>query len=267
MSRMLDALKVLESRQRGEHPADSPRPAEPQADQWATVEYPPAGASRPIPADVADEVPRRLANPPQPAATLEICTLPTTADVAEHYLEIAAQVGDQLASNYCNVLLFVGADRWVEPAFSMTHLAQAFAVQSAGDVLLVDGDLRCKRLSKSVARPGPGLIEAMLGQAQWPDIIHPTNVARVDFVSCGDAQVPTVERPEFGWGALRPLYRNVLIGLADQPQPETMWLGGRCDAVYFVLSRPHTRRAAASAAIASLRASGANVMGSVVVND
>jgi hypothetical protein len=106
-----------------------------------------------------------------------------------------------------------------------------------------------------------------LGQAQWPDIIHPTNAARIDCVTRGNAQVPTVERPEFGWGALRPLYRAVLIGLANQGEPETAWLAGRCDAVYFVLSRPHTRRGSASAAVNSLRSCGANVAGSIVVND
>ena len=180
---------------------------------------------------------------------------------------MAGQIGDQLAPTYCNVVLLVGADRWVEPCFSMTHLAQAFTLQSSGDVLLVDGDLRFGRLSNSVARPGPGMIEAMLGQAPWPDIIHPTNLARIDFVACGNAQVPTVERPNFGWGALRPLYRAVLIGLAGHSEPETTWLAARCDAVYLVLSRPHTRRGSASAAINALRACGANVAGSIVVND
>jgi hypothetical protein len=59
----------------------------------------------------------------------------------------------------------------------------------------------------------------------------------------------------------------VLIGLAVQGEPETTWLAGRADAVYFVLSRPDTRRSTATAAIHALRASGAHVAGSIVVND
>jgi hypothetical protein len=98
-------------------------------------------------------------------------------------------------------------------------------------------------------------------------VIHPTNVARLDFVPRGSGQVPTVERSAFGWGALRPLYRMVLIGLAVGSEPETNWLGSRCDAAYLVLSRPHTRRGSASAAVNALRSSGANVVGAVVVND
>jgi Mrp family chromosome partitioning ATPase len=180
---------------------------------------------------------------------------------------MAGRICEQLSVNYSNVLLMALADRELEPALSMTQLAQAFAMQSAGDVLLVDGDLRSGRLSQQVARRGPGMVEAMLGKTPWPDIIHPTNLPRVDFVARGNALVPTVERSEFNWAALRPMYRWVLIGPADVSEPETLWLASRCDAVYYVLSRPHTRRSAASAAVNSLRSGGANVAGCVVVGD
>ena len=282
MSRMLEALKALETRERVQCEAASRGAAAAAGGAWETslvgldaladvsllvsaelaAEIPP----QPVPPPPAVETPVAVISP-RPCAALEVCTLPTARDVAEHYLEMAGQINDQLASNYCNVILFVAADRWVEPCFCMTELAQAFTLQFEGDVLLVDGDLHSGRLSKSVVRPGPGLIEAMLGRAQWPDIIHPTDAARIDFVACGHAPVPTVERTEFGWGALRPLYRAVLIGLANQDEPETAWLGGRCDAVYFVISRPHTRRGSASAAVNALRSSGANVVGTIVVND
>jgi Mrp family chromosome partitioning ATPase len=260
MSRMLEALKVLDARKRREHEPNCVTPAGPLAGEAAVDDLLAA-------IDEIDATPPRAAAQPQPVAAFETCLLPTADEPAEHYAEMAARINEQMASNYCNVLLFVGADRWVEPTFSMTHLAQAFARQSAGDVLLVDGDLRRGALSKAVARPGPGMIEAMLGRANWLDIIHPTNAAQIDFAARGNGQVPTVERAEFGWGALRPLYRAVLIGLAVWSEPETTWLAGRCDGVYLVISRPHTRRSAASGAINSLRSCGANVVGSIVVND
>jgi Mrp family chromosome partitioning ATPase len=271
MSRMLEALKVLDTRQRVQNAA----PAPPAAAAAETVPWEESLSSLEALADVSSLVSAELAaemappavRAPQLDAMREVCTLPTVSEVGEHYLEMAGQISDQLAANYSNVMLFVGADRWVEPSFSMTHLAQAFAMHTADDVLLVDGDLQSGLLSKSVARPGPGLVEAMLGQAQWPDIIHPTSAVRIDFVARGNASVPTIERTEFGWGALRPLYRTVLIGLAGQAEPQTAWLGGRCDAVYLVISRPHTRRRTASAAVNSLRACGANVVGTIVVND
>jgi Mrp family chromosome partitioning ATPase len=258
---MLEALRVLEARERREHepPGETPPAERPDIGAGPMVDEPSA-------IDAFDAPPPAAA-PPPPTAALETCVLPTTDALGEPYVEMAARISEQQAASYCNVLLFVGADRWVEGAFSMTHLAQAFARQSIGDVLVVDGDLRRGALSKAAARPGPGMIEAMLGRAQWPDIIHPTNSARIDFVACGNGQVPTVERPQFGWGALRPLYRVVLIGLATWSEPETTWLAGRCDAVYLVISRPHTRRSAASQAVNALRGCGANVMGSIVVND
>jgi hypothetical protein len=286
MGRMLDALKALEERAHVWHEeASSPLPVAATAVDWEIVLDETAGLlsetaeffgdpPQPLSADLFDEIapPKpvtRVVPPrsPLPTAPFERCVLPIVADPAQHYLELAARVCDQMASNYSSVLLFVAADRHVEPSFSITQLAQSFSLHAAGDVLLVDGDLREGHLSKVVSRPGPGMIEAMLGKIQWPDIIHPTNAARIDFVARGNGQVPTFERPQFGWGALRPLYRAVLIGLANQAEPETNWLAARCDAVYYLISRPHTRRSNASAAINALRSSGANVAGCIVVND
>jgi Mrp family chromosome partitioning ATPase len=282
MGRMLDALKTLEERSRPavapeQQPPAVPEPA-PSQDWESLLEHtsqlvdeaaglfddlPPLTA--PDPLELAPVSPLR--GPTLPAAPFETCMLPVVSRPAEWYREMATRISERGATNYSNVVLLVAADRWVEPAFSIVELAQCFAEQLAGDVLLVDGDLRQGKLSRSVARPGVGMVEAMLGQAQWPDIIHPTNVPRIDFVARGNAQVPTFERPQFGWGALRPLYRLVLIGLASQAEPETSWLAARCDAVYILLSRIHTRRSSASAAVNALRASGANVAGCIVVND
>jgi hypothetical protein len=50
-------------------------------------------------------------------------------------------------------------------------------------------------------------------------------------------------------------------------EPETKWLAARCDATYFVISRPHSRRQAATEALGELRASGASVLGCIVVGD
>lgn len=228
---------------------------------------PQAAALRPVAAPPLLPTRPAARRPTLHAPPFETCTLPLAGEPAECYLEAAARICDQGASNYSNVLLFVSADRGSDACFSMPELARAFALQLAGDVLLIDGDLREGRLSKQVSRPGAGMVEAMLGQAQWPDLIHPTNVAQIDFVARGVGQVPTFERPQFGWSALRPLYRAVVIGPANQAEPETLWLAARCDAVYFVLSRLHTRRSNATAAVNALRAGGANVAGCIVVND
>jgi hypothetical protein len=187
--------------------------------------------------------------------------------VADPYHELAERISEQLSTNYCNVMLFVGLDGAAEPALSMTHLAQAFSLQSTGDVLLVDGDLKNGRLSKTVCPVGPGIVEAMCGAANWPQIIHPTTTPRIDFVCRGDIALGTRKPAEFGWGALRPKYRAVLIGVADERLPETASLAAHCDAVYVLISRPHTKRQAAADAVESLRAQGAHLMGCVLVND
>src|SRR2546423_564443 len=79
-----------------------------------------------------------------------------------------------------------------------------------------------------------------------------TTAPRIDFVPCGNSQLPTFERADFGWGALRPKYRVVLIGAGDAQEPETRWLASRCDGVYLVISRRQTRRQEASVAVNDL---------------
>jgi Mrp family chromosome partitioning ATPase len=256
MSRMIAALKAIDRRQPVEVATSG------DADPFCPN---PLAAALPETALSALKLASVHVEPaPISPSMFEMCSLPTTSDVAEHYLELCDRIGEQLASNYCNVLLFVNGS--AEACFSMIELAQAFALQSDGNVLLVDGDLRRRRLSKSVCPGAAGLIEAMLGTAHWPEIIHPTTTPRVDFVASGHGQIPTFERPEFGWSALRPKYRAVLIGVAAAGEPETHWLSARCDGVYFVISRPHTKRRAATAAVDVLRACGANLLGCVLAN-
>ena len=198
---------------------------------------------------------------------LERCKLPATDDLADAYFDMSVKISSQIATNYSNVLLLVAGDRKAEAAFSMVDLARGVALQSTGNVLLVDGDLRYGRLSHALVPGSPGMIEVMLGVSHWEDVIHATNLPRVDFVAAGSHQVPTFDRPEFGWGALRPRYRVVLIGVGTADEPEIAWLAARCDGVYFLLSRPDTKRQTASSKVNALRASGANVLGCIVVND
>ena len=254
MTRVLDALKALDVRRQNEARGEPQVPRTP----------PPRAEAERAASQVTPQVASRLHHA---QAISNMCLLPTVPVVADHYHELAERIGEQLSTSYCAVLLFVSCDDRAEPCFSMTHLAQAFSLQSAGDVLLVDGDLRHGRLSKSACPTGPGMVEAMLGTAPWTALIHPTTTPRIDFVSRGEGQIPTIERPEFGWGALRPKYRAVLIGITDTREPEAAWLAAHCDAVYMLISRPDTKRQTAAAAVEALRASGANLLGSIVVND
>jgi len=270
MSRMLDALKALQTRRTEVSAAPlppagmpTPRAAMPVWHETAVVMAEPPMIEPCLHPPLAEV---QATAPPRPVPGVACC-LPTSQDLSDRYFELAACIGDQGGSNYSNVLLFVSPDRAWEECFSLTHLAQAFSLQTPGDVLLVDGDLRDRRLSKMVGMTGPGLGNVMLGTASWPDVIYPTNAQGIDFVSSGDRQVPTFERSQFGWSALRPQYRVVLIGIAPADQPETTWLAARCDGVYLVMSRPRTERQAATSAVNGLRACGANLLGCVVVDN
>ncbi len=274
MTRVLDALKALERRHQEEAPP-ALRPAAPPRAQVAPPKpqaAPAPIAPRPTPRTSVEQSPIGRAMEPakleaRAHAVAHMCLLPTVPVVADHYHELAERVGEQLSTNYCNVMLLVSPDAATTDGFSMTHLAQAFSLQSSGDVLLVDGDLQRGQLSQSVNPKGPGIAEAMLGTARWPEIIHSTTTPRIDFVSRGDAKAPVAEPEDFGWGALRPKYRAVLIGISDTAAPETAWLAAHADAVYVLVSRPTTQRDTAVEAVEALRAGGANLMGCIVVND
>ena len=269
MSRMLEALKALENRRSSEQSLAEPTrhnvgSLKPQIARPQPSEAPPMVATVDTPAVEVDS-PAALVEPER--ASRESCHLGFSAELPDCYFDTAVRISEQIASNYCNVLLFVTPDQAVEQTLSMPDLARAFALQSSGGILLIDGDLRYGRLSKSAGVTGAGMVEVMLGSAQWPQAIHPTEMSRIDFVPAGHSQVPSFDRPEFGWSALRPQYRVVLIGLSVASELEIGWLSARCDGAYLVISRPHTRRQAAAAAINTLRSAGANVSGSIVIDD
>ena len=268
MTRVLDALKALESRRQAEAKQTPRRPVSPPDDPGAPRATPPPvtdSSSGDVQLSSTETEDSRRAARAQ--AVSHMCLLPTVPVVGDHYHETAEQITEQLSTNYCNVVLFVCPDEAAKSGFSMTHLAQAFSLQSAGDVLLVDGDFRDGHLSQSVCPHGPGVVEAMLGAASWPAVIHSTTTPRVDFAPRGQGQVPADEPAEFGWGALRPKYRAVLIGVADTWAPETAWVAAHADAVYVLISRPDTKRQVAADAVEALRACGAHLMGCIVVND
>jgi len=134
MSRMLEALKALESRrprdtetQRGRRKG-APDPTRPQSvAESAAPRQPPAAADRRT-LEPRDTTSILLPHQPEmPAAPFQKCCLPTATEVADYYLELATHINEQLAGNYSNALLFVSPDRWCDRLFSMTHLAQAFA--------------------------------------------------------------------------------------------------------------------------------------------
>jgi Mrp family chromosome partitioning ATPase len=251
MGRMLEALKTLESRRQ-------PGSAAPQDE---TPSWPEAYEPQPV----VEQVLAELAPEPE-ASPSRACLLPSVPVVGDHYLRLSERISDQLPGGG-SVLMFVGCDYRCGACFSMVELAQAFASRSSANVLLVDGELRAGRLSRSVGVMSPGMTEIMLGTAGWSAAIRQTLVPGVDLVPSGSSEVPAFERPDFGWNELRECYRAVLIGLNDVQDAETPWLAARCDATYLVVSRPHTPRQTACDALARLRAAGANVLGCIATGD
>jgi Mrp family chromosome partitioning ATPase len=252
MSLMLNTLKTLEGRRHFATPhafqaaSDAPRlrictPAE----------------------DVAPLAP--IASPNDEVMTA--CLAPTIGEVAEPYLDLAARVTSQLAPSQCHVLLFVGADRNCAEQFSLIQVAEAVSLQAAQGVLLIDGDLSNRVLSRAAANPTPGLCDVLQAAVDWQAAIRRTQIAGLDFMPAGERELDEGPYTEPDWQCLRSCYQAVLIGTAESDGPAAQWLATRADATYLVVSRASTRRRDAVSALNRLRAHRANVLGSVVIDD
>ena len=66
---------------------------------------------------------------------------------------------------------------------------------------------------------------------------------------------------------MREEYQFVLVGTVRPAQAETTCLASQADAVYLVVSRRGTRCRDAVSTLNRLRRAGANVLGSIVIND
>jgi hypothetical protein len=250
---MLDTLRTLESRRRV---VTTPR-----------TTLVPQAAPRLRICPVAEE-----SQPPEPivptTADVVVASLaPRVGEIEGPYLDLASRIIEQLADAPCNVVLFVGADSPSASSFSLIQVAEGLALQASRDILLVDGNLRQRPLSRAAGDPTPGLSDLMRGAADWNDVIRATQIAGLDFVAAGCCEMPDDHFADPDWVMVRDTYQAVLIGTVDPGAAETSWLAGRADATYLVVSRPQTRRRDAVMVLNRLRADGANVLGSVVIND
>lgn len=253
MSLMLNTLKTLETRRRYCEP---PRPSLP-----------------------ASESPRlRICTPVEDASVLEpiaspvdevltASLAPTIGEIAGPYLDLAARIVNQLAPSRCNVLLFMGADPYCAAQFSLIQVAEAISLQASHGVLLIDGSLRERALSRAADNPTPGLCDVLQGTADWHGAIRRTQIAGLDFIPAGSGELDEDPYAEPDWQGLRSNYQAVLIGTAEPDSRATWWLATRADATYLIVSRAETRRRDAISVLNSLRANRANVLGSVVIDD
>jgi capsular exopolysaccharide synthesis family protein len=154
-----------------------------------------------------------------------------------------------------------------------TNLAITLSQLEAGDVLLIDGDMRRPNLHDILeVAEAPGLSTFLTGQTELPAVVKPTEIPRLYVIPAGPTPLNPAElmasaRLEGALEVLRERFAHIifdvppLIGVSD-----SMILAPRLDGVILVLRHGRASRDAAQRAIRLLTTVRARLLG-VVLND
>lgn len=142
----------------------------------------------------------------------------------------------------------------------------------AGQVLLVDAELRHRRLSQALGYGDrPGLVECLLGRMPGRGLCRPTGLAHLWLLPAGQgagqarAFVAASDLVAAGWAEAVAAFQTVLVCGAAADDPWASALAPLADAAYVVAELGRVDAPAAQAALARLRAHGARVLGCIAI--
>jgi capsular exopolysaccharide synthesis family protein len=154
-----------------------------------------------------------------------------------------------------------------------TNLAIALGQLGAGEVLLIDGDMRRPNLHELLeVKQAPGLSTFLTGQADLPSVLKPTKIPNLYLIPAGRLPVNPAElmasaRLSHALELLRDRFAHVVV---DAPPlfgvSDAMILAPRVEGVLLVLRHGRASRDAAQRAVQLLGSVRARVLG-VVLND
>ena len=165
----------------------------------------------------------------------------------------------------------------LQPADGKTSLATNLAVVlgqlGAGDVLLVDSDMRKPRLHEVLDVPQtPGLSTFLTGQASLEEVIKPTRIPNLFVIPSGQIPLNPAELLSSSRvrGVLDDLGRRFAHVVLDAPPlfgvADAMVLAPKVEGVILVLRHARSSRDAAQRAVANLAGVRARLLG-VILND
>jgi capsular exopolysaccharide synthesis family protein len=129
------------------------------------------------------------------------------------------------------------------------NLAQAYAGLEDQRVLLIDGDLRTSALSQFfLPNSGPGLSDALAGNANFSDAIMATNKSNLFFVPTGEKIAPPPElyaserwKEFLTWAS--ECFKVILIDAPPiSPLSDFDLIAAGCDGIVFVVRAQRTHR-------------------------
>jgi capsular exopolysaccharide synthesis family protein len=112
----------------------------------------------------------------------------------ESYRMLRTRLMRAQAAQGLRTVIFSSAIRNEGKTLTTLNLAQAYVILGDQRVLLIDGDLRTGALSRSfVQSPGPGLSDALVGDADFADVIMATDKPNLFSVAAGRNAAPPPE--------------------------------------------------------------------------
>ena len=175
------------------------------------------------------------------------------------------------AENPPHVVVFAAVDEQCDASQICASVAETLARISKRPVCLVEGNFRSPKLPGIFRIPNrQGLAEALAGDEAISDFCQPLAQENLWLLSSGalDANSPSLLTPENlknRFTELRDAFEFIVV---DGPPlgryAETMILGRLADGISLVLQAGSTRREAAAAAAANLRASNIPIVAAVL---
>jgi capsular exopolysaccharide synthesis family protein len=237
MSRFLDRTRTTRNIGLGDVAAAQPNP-----EQW--VEVLNQTVCRDAPQFSLTNCRETRLNPPT-----EVPLLAQTAGAVEAYRMLRTRLMRAQTAQNLRSLVFSSAVNSEGKTFTAFNLAQAYVILGDQRVLLIDGDLRTGALSRFFTpNAGPGLSEALVGDANFPDVVLATDKPNLFFVSTGKNPAPP---PELYAGKrwkefLQACTESFEVILVDAPPifplSDFDLMSAACDAIVLVVRAQHTSR-------------------------
>ncbi|MEE8452769.1 MAG: CpsD/CapB family tyrosine-protein kinase [Thermoguttaceae bacterium] len=234
----------------------------------------------------AGEVPRRPESLPEPwglppflkSPFLDSQCLESSGEVDDAHGEMADNILANMRPDHPTALMFTSPGDGETRIGLVISLAAALVRRTAGEVLVVDANLRAPSLGAYLGINAPcGLAHVLMGTANWPQVVRKSTVERLSLLP--GSQFPTHDgqpsrRSNLEWTdlgrllkELKEAYSLVLVDAASLAHDEVAPASRYCDGTYLAVRLRQTTRRSVREAVRVVGDCGGRVLGSIVVRD
>lgn len=197
------------------------------------------------------------------------------SDFGVQIQELDAELTKQLEGPGPHVVLLVSLESNTQQAEVATALSMTVCVQRSGPTLLVDADLEVRSITQGFEATGGGLLDEIMGTADYLDCVKPTSCEQLKLLSTGTdfASVNSTDPTEIVQRIANVVVdwkRHFDLVLIDAGRA-TSWmakqLSPHADATFVCVKLGHSQRERLLAVTQQLTSEGARVKGCITTSD